>query len=261
MLCMTACFRNYVRVRHQTFLLHTEVRWLSKRNSLVELWDMVLIFVHHMETNAQSKKQNCKAETLFSALNNSNIKAKIFYLADLFEHVNQLNKTLQVRKTNLVDCAEKVRSFLNKLSLWKMHLQKNKFAFFCNLAKTAPSLEVIASCANHLQNLRDDMTGRFKNIIEMSPPGWIIDMAHFDVLSEKDIDPIIAGKLLELKDNKALIANIERNRLIGWLSVRSFYPLLFEKVVPFLLGFPTTWLVEAGFFAVNDLLTKKSIAN
>ena len=47
------------------------------------------------------------------------------------------------------------------------------------------------------------MTGRFKDIIEMSPPGWIIDMAHFDVLSEEDIDPIIAGKLLELKDNKA----------------------------------------------------------
>ena len=46
-------------------------------------------------------------------------------------------------------------------------------------------------------------------------------MAHFDVLSEKDIDPIIAGELLELKENKALMVrvNIERNGLIGWLSV------------------------------------------
>ena len=91
----------------------------------------------------------------------------------------------------------------------------------------------------------------------MSPPDWIIDMAHFEVLNEEDIDPVIAGELLELKENKALMANIERNRLIGWLSVGSLYPLLFEKVVPFLLGFPTTWLVERGFFAVNDLLTKK----
>ena len=134
---------------HQTLFIHTEVRWLSKGNSLVclaKLWNMVLIFVHHMETNAHSKKQKGKAETLFSALNNSNTKARIFYLADLFEHVNQLNKTLQGRNTNLVDCVEKVRSFLNKLSLRKMHLQKNEFAFFCNLAKTAPSLEVIASC-------------------------------------------------------------------------------------------------------------------
>ena len=138
-----------------------------------------------------------------------------------------------------------------------MHLQKNEFVFFYNPAETRPSLEVIVSCTNHLQKLREDMTRRFKNITEMSPPGWIIDMAHFEVLSEEDIDPVIAGELLELKENKALMANIERNGLIGWLSVGSLYPLLFEKVVPFLLGFPTTWLVETGFFAVNDLLTKK----
>ena len=82
-------------------------------------------------------------------------------------------------------------------------------------------------------------------------------MAHFDVLSEEDIDPIIAGELLELKENKALMANIKRNGLIGWLSVGSFYPLVFENLVSFLLGFPTTWLDEARFSAVNDLLTKK----
>ena len=150
------------------------------------------------------------------------------------------NKTLQGRNTNLVDCAEKVRSFLNKLSLWKMHLQKNEFDFFCNLAKTAPSLEVIASCTNDLQNLGEDMIRRFKDIIETSPPGWIIDMAHFGVLSEKDINSIIAGELLKLKENKALMVNIEINGLIERLSVRSFYPLLFEKVVSFLLSFPTT---------------------
>ena len=132
-----------------------------------------------------------------------------------------------------------MRSFLNKLSLWKMHIQKNEFVFFCNLAKTATNLEVIASCTNYLQNLREGMTRRFKDIIEMSPPGWIIDMAHFDVLNEEDIDRIVAGELFELKENKTLMTNIERNGLIGWLSVGSFYLLLFETVVPFLLGFLT----------------------
>ena len=53
------------------------------------------------------------------------------------------------------------------------------------------------------------------------------------------------------------MANNERNGLIEWLKVGSSYPLLFEKVVSFLLGFPTTWLMEAGFSAVNDLFTKK----
>ena len=78
---------------------------------------MVLIFVHHMETQACSKKQKSKAETLFSAINSTNTEERIFYLADLFAHVNQLNKTLQRQNANLVDCAEKVCSFLNKLRL------------------------------------------------------------------------------------------------------------------------------------------------
>ena len=73
------------------------------------------------------------------------------------------------------------------------------------------------------------MTRRFKDIIEMSPPSWIVDMAHFDVLSEEDIDPIIAGELLALKENKVSMANIERDDLIGWLKVGSSHPLLFEK--------------------------------
>ena len=40
---------------------------------------------------------------------------------------------------------------------------------------------------------------------------------------------------------------------------RIIISIVFEKVIPFLLGFPTTWLVTwlAGFSAVNDLLTKK----
>ena len=59
------------------------------------------------------------------------------------------------------------------------------------------------------------MTRRFKDIIEMSPPSWITDMAHFDILSEEDSNPIIAGELLELKENKVPMANIERVDLIG----------------------------------------------
>ena len=161
---MTACFKNYVRMkttRHFSYTLKVggfprEIPLFVLQNS--GTWFLFLSITWKLALIAKNKK----IKTLFLALNKSNTKAKIFYLADLFKHVNQLNKTLQGQNTNLLDCAEKVRSFLNKLSLWKMHLQKNEFAFFCNLAKTAPSLEVIASCTNHLQKLREDMTRRSK---------------------------------------------------------------------------------------------------
>lgn len=35
------------------------------------------------------------------------------------------------------------------------------------------------------------------------------------------------------------------------------HTLLFEKIVPFLIGFPATWLVVARFYAVKDVLTNK----
>ena len=68
---------------YQTLLLPTEVRWLSTGNSLVclaELGDMVLVFVHHIETNAHSKKQKRKAKTLFSALNDSTVTQRQGFL-------------------------------------------------------------------------------------------------------------------------------------------------------------------------------------
>ena len=42
---------------------------------------------------------------------------------------------------------------------------------------------------------------------------------------------------------------IEREGLIGWLKVKSSHPLLFEKDVSFLLGFPTTWLKREETYA------------
>ena len=121
MLCMTACFKNYVRMRTTRHFSYTlKLGSFLKEIPLFVLqncgtWFLSLFITWKLTLIARNK--SVKAETLFSALNNSNTKARIFYLADLFEHVNQLNKTLQRRNTNLVDCAEKVRSFLNKLSL------------------------------------------------------------------------------------------------------------------------------------------------
>ena len=67
-------------------------------------------------------------------------------------------------------------------------------------------------------------------------------MVHFDVLSEQDIDPIIAVELSELKENKVLMVRIKRERLIGWLKVKSSHSLLFEKVDPFSFSPPPDWL-------------------
>ena len=52
------------------------------------------------------------------------------------------------------------------------------------------------------------------------------------------IDLIITVEFIKPKENYVLIGIIEREVLTGWLKVKFFLPLLFEKV-PSLLGFPT----------------------
>ncbi|XP_076372981.1 protein FAM200C-like [Tachypleus tridentatus] len=89
----------------RTQLLHTKVRWLSKGNCLkrfVILWDTIVFFV--------SDKQH--EERLVDA------KADIFYLADIFQKLNLLKKTLQDKNSNFVDVKEVIVSFLKKLEVY-----------------------------------------------------------------------------------------------------------------------------------------------
>ena len=67
--------------------------WLSKGdilNSLAEMSHMVFVLVQNMKTQACGKKQKYRAETLFSAINRNDAKARIFYQPDIFTHINQL---------------------------------------------------------------------------------------------------------------------------------------------------------------------------
>ena len=52
--------------------------------------------------------------------------------------------------------------------------------------------------------------------LEFSLREQIMDMVDFDILSEQDIDLIIAVELLKLKKNKALIGR--RTERIDWMA-------------------------------------------
>ena len=60
-------------------------------------------------------------------------------------------------------------------------------------------------------------------------------------------------RLTNLKNEFGVGPRIERERLIGWMKVKSPYPLLFEKVNQFIFGFLTTWFVKARFSVGYDI--------
>ena len=105
---------------HQTVIMHIEVQWLSKVKSLirvVELWD-ILVKLEDISTNGSNNRQKENASAKYIAAIEKEMKSKIFYLVDIFYHINLLNLYLQGRNANLLNCSEKIKSFINKLNLW-----------------------------------------------------------------------------------------------------------------------------------------------
>ncbi|CAK9796312.1 Protein ZBED8 [Anthophora quadrimaculata] len=116
---------------HVRLLLHTEVRWLSKGNSLkrfMELFDTIGSFLVD------------KPEMQF--LMTDNAKAYVSYLADISENVNVLNKQLQGSNKTLVDAKAKIFGFITTIEINRKHLSTKNFEQFywlqkCEISETA----------------------------------------------------------------------------------------------------------------------------
>ncbi len=240
---------------YNTLIMHTDVRWLSKGNSLnrlVNLWAQVENFLCYKSdpTNNQTKKQCNKASDLLENMRNCSIKAKIFYLSDIFEYINNFNKQLQGKNGDLVSCSEKIKGFLRKAKFWKSQLQKQSLELFSNLKLTNPSQEILNDCGKHLDGLILNLNERFQDILKIKYPLWYSDLDKYDYFEDSITKPDIIESLLDLKENKKLLNSVNKEGINGYLNIIDTHSGVFAIFDPFIISFPTTWLVEAGFSVV-----------
>ena len=113
-------FREFCKQNGEEFewlVLHTEVRWLSKGNCLkhfIALWDSIVSFL--ADTQLGTK-----------LLANKN---DVFYLSDIFEKLNTLNKQLQGNDSDLISSKSAIAAFLRKLQLYKNYIRRCAFEVF-----------------------------------------------------------------------------------------------------------------------------------
>ena len=116
-----------LNVEHKCLLLYAEAKWLTRGkflNRVVELCEPLRRFLQEKNTDLASK------------FNDEKWIFKLAYLCDIFNHLNKLNFSLQVKMTTLFKLANKKAAFINNLKLWEQRINKGVFNMFQTLAET-----------------------------------------------------------------------------------------------------------------------------
>ena len=104
------------------------MRWLSKGNCLQcfsILWDSIASFLANTKLGEQLLATKCE----------------VFFLSDILEKLNSLNKQLQGKDADLISSEGAIAAFLRKLQLYQNNIRRRAFEQF-------PCLTSISSDVN-----------------------------------------------------------------------------------------------------------------
>ena len=237
---------------HVTLLPHTEARWLSRGKVLSRVFELrqeLLLFF----------KENNKA-SFCECLESTNWQMKLAYLADIYQHLNNLNTSMQGAKENILTSTDKLLAFKNKLSVWKKHLSKGNVEMFPLLLQVQTQTKyeyVIPLITSHLGSLSEKLHKYFPSLssdmydwvrnpfTEFSPSTEnLLSLQEEEALSELQCD-----RTLKMKFNEVLLDKF-------WISAKREYPVISVKALNVLLQFSTSYLCEQAFSCLTIIKSK-----
>ena len=238
---------------HKRLLLHTEVRWLSKGNSLKRFHELFDSIVEFLEEYYSTLVEEVKR-----------VSIDVAYLADIFEKLNTMNLQLQGNNiTNLIQAHGIVLSFLSKLTMFRQNIARREFGHFpCmrqldvndNITITDDKLQIYCL---YVESLRDDMLIRFKDLTELVIPTWVINPFGTNI---ETVDIHLQEEFIDLLNDiecSAVFPQIGYNAFWMRNEVSEQYPHIYQAIKLMFVAFLSSYLVENGFSAVFTLLTKQ----
>lgn len=239
---------------HLQLLYHSEVRWLSRGrmlNRLFELRHEVHMFLEE------------KHSPLADHYSNDNFCAKLAYLSDVFDQLNQLNISMQGRNSSVFLVADKIEGFKKKLVLWNRKVKDGRLEMFPLLSETlesTPHTDISGLIIQHLTELSQKFADYFPEDPRQGNL-WILNPFSVDPASEDvALSVVLENELMELSADSSLkLQHAQVDLPSFWILASSEYTSLSKRAIRFLLPFTTTYLCESGFSTVT--VTKSKARN
>jgi len=243
---------------YDSLLFHTSVRWFSKGNMLIRLARLLPEVIEFLKIQHKQKLKNDIADVMF--------QNRLAFLADIFSHLNELNRNLLGVGASMLGLQDKIAAFIAKLKLWKTKIQFGQrvvvFPMMNKMNETNGINSIVQSDAvDHFNSLIEEFYRYFPGV-EHDTPMMALTRNPFkvsveDFPNEQNEDEGIQEEFLDMIHDSTVKASFEDESLEKfWGMMEKAYPKVAEKPLTLLTVFPSTYICESEFSSVVAVKTK-----
>jgi hypothetical protein len=166
--------------------------------------------------------------------------SKLAYLADIFEHLNQLNLSMQGENQNLLISTDKMTAFKGKLLIWKRRVNDNNLDMFPLTANTKFTDKIIP-IINDSKTLLDQRLVHYFSSLDLKLFDWVrnpfnpsLETTHLSLKEKEELAKLKNDRTLQMKFNEFELSQF-------WIYTKKEYPNLTKLAHSVLLTFSTSY--------------------